>query len=54
MPNFTHFLAQKLGMTVGRLQWEMPNPEFIRWKTYYGRLAQRAELEALKAQARGR
>jgi hypothetical protein len=33
-------------MTVARLQAEMPNIEFLYWRTYLGRKAQRAELAA--------
>lgn len=43
------FLAQKLSMTVARLRLEMPAEEFTRWEVYYARIAQRAELERLKA-----
>ena len=46
---FEFFLAQKLGMTVGRLRSEMSADEFLRWGVYYARLAQREELERLKA-----
>jgi hypothetical protein len=41
---FQFYLAQKLGMTVGRLEREMSNIEFVRWAVYYGRKAQREEL----------
>jgi hypothetical protein len=43
------FLAQKLGMTVDRLRTEMSSGEFMRWGVYYGRKAQREELEAAAA-----
>lgn len=46
---FECFLAQKLSMTVARLRREMSNQEFVYWGTYYGRKAQREELERLKA-----
>lgn len=40
-------------MTVARLEAEMPNAEYERWKVYLGRRAQREELEARKAKKRG-
>ena len=43
---FEHFLAQKLGMTVGDMRARMSNAEFIRWEIYYQRIAQREELAA--------
>lgn len=43
------FLAQKLGMTVARLRAELSSDEFTRWGVYYARMAQREELERLKA-----
>lgn len=46
---FEHYLAAKLGMTVARLRDEMPNSEFVSWSMYYSRIAQRQELERLKA-----
>jgi hypothetical protein len=46
------FLAQKLAMTVARLRAEMPNEEYVRWVVYYGRKAQREQLEAQKARAK--
>jgi hypothetical protein len=46
---FEHFLAQKLGMTVGRLREEMSAEEFMRWAMYYQRKAQRDELAMAKA-----
>jgi len=36
-------------MTVGRLRAEMDNREFVQWRIYYERKAQREELERLKA-----
>lgn len=48
---FEHYLAQKLGMTVARLRAEMSAEEFMRWSVYYGRLAQKQELEMAKAKA---
>lgn len=41
---FEFFLAQKLGMTVGRLRTELSNDEFVHWYIYYARIAQRREL----------
>jgi len=35
-------------MTVARLKTEMSNDEYVRWGVYYGRKAQREELERLK------
>jgi hypothetical protein len=43
------FLAQKLSITVAALREQMSSDEFMRWGVYYARLAQRAELERLKA-----
>jgi len=51
---FEFFLAEKLGRFVEELE-ELPNEEFVRWRVYFGRKAQRREIEAKKAQAaRGR
>ena len=36
-------------MTVGQLREQMSNDEFVRWGVYYARIAQREELERLKA-----
>lgn len=47
------FLAQKLGMTVGRLRAETSNAEFVRWAAYYGIQARRQELERLRAEGGG-
>lgn len=38
-------------MTVARLRAEVPQVEYVRWSVYYGRIHQRAELDALKAKA---
>lgn len=46
---FDYFLAAKLGMTVARLRAEMSGQEYVGWTVYYGRKAQRIELERLKA-----
>lgn len=35
-------------MTVAALRAELPQAEYVRWGVYYGRIAQRAELERLK------
>ncbi len=35
-------------MTVARLQAEMSNEEYLRWTVYYGRKAQREELDLAK------
>jgi hypothetical protein len=51
---FEFFLAEKLGRTVVELG-QMPNDEFVRWLVYFGRKAQRQDIEAKKAKAtRGR
>lgn len=39
-------------MTVAQLREQMSNDEYMRWSVYYGRIAQRQQLEALKAKAR--
>ena len=46
---FDYFLAERLHMTVARLRQELSGQEWIEWTVYYGRKAQRAELERLKA-----
>ena len=46
---FEFYLAQKLGLTVGRLRAEMSNDEFASWGVYYARLAQEQELAQLQA-----
>lgn len=46
---FEFFLADRLGMTVGRLRAEMSNDELLRWTVYYGRRGQAAELAAKTA-----
>jgi len=46
---FDHFLAEKLGgMTVAEMQHRMSNEEYVAWTVYYGRQAQREELEMAK------
>lgn len=49
-----HFLAEKLGMTVARLRSEMSQAEFVRWQIYYGRIAQKREIEELRWQQQRR
>lgn len=44
---FEHFLAVKLGVTVRELRQRMDNAEFVRWDTYYARIAQQMQLEQL-------
>jgi hypothetical protein len=39
-------------MTVDRLRREMPSKEFTDWGVFYGRKAQREELEQLRAEKR--
>jgi hypothetical protein len=41
---FDHFLAEKLGMSVARMQAEVSAAEHLSWQIYYGRQAQRTEL----------
>jgi hypothetical protein len=36
-------------MTVAHMERTMPNHEFIKWNVWFGRRAQAAELERLKA-----
>jgi len=45
---FELFLAEKLGMTLGRMRDEMSNEEFLLWNTHYARQAQQNELEQLR------
>lgn len=44
---FEFYLAQKLGKSVAELR-QMSQAEFLGWSVYYGRKAQRAELEQAK------
>lgn len=46
---YDHVLAENLGMTVACLRAQLPAAEWVAWKIYHGRKAQRAELEAMKA-----
>ena len=43
------FLAQQLGMTVGRLREDMSSMEFLRWSVYFDRKSQREQMEARRA-----
>ena len=44
-----YLLAEKLGMTVGRLRAEMSNQEFIEWSVYLARKTQQAEIARIHA-----
>lgn len=44
--NFDFFLAEKLGKTVGELHATLTAAEWVAWGVYYGREAQRRELES--------
>lgn len=46
---FELYLAQKLGMTLGRMRDQMSSEEFLLWGVFYARDAQRRELARLKA-----
>lgn len=47
---FEFYLTEKLGgMTVAELRERMSADEFLYWEVYFGRKAQRIELERLKA-----
>jgi hypothetical protein len=48
---FEFYLAEKLSRTVTEMR-QMDNDEFVRWSVYYARIAQREELERLKAKRR--
>jgi len=50
---FDYFLASKLDMLVTDLRSRMPNTEYVGWRMYFARKAQREELEMLKAKASG-
>jgi hypothetical protein len=45
---FECYLAVKLGRTLEELG-TMSNAEFVRWWVYFGRIAQRKELETKRA-----
>lgn len=51
---FDHFLCERLGWrSVGELRERMSHPEWLRWLVYYGRKAQRREIEMAKARMKG-
>lgn len=41
---FEYYLAEQLGMTVGKMRREMSAQEYLEWQIYYGRKAQKAEM----------
>lgn len=45
---FDFFLATKLHMTVEDMRDRMSNQEWLEWSIYYGRIAQREQLRAMK------
>lgn len=45
---FEFYLAEKLGKFVDEIR-AMPQRDFMRWGVYYGRKAQRQEMELKKA-----
>lgn len=49
---FDHYLAERLGMTVADMRRRMSAEEWMRWGVYYGRKAQRQEMEQLRATRR--
>lgn len=52
---FEYALAEKLGLLVSDLRRRMTNQEFVEWKTFFARRAQREELEMKRSRAsRGR
>lgn len=38
-----HYIAERIGMTVGELRRRMGADEFLRWQVYYGRKAQKQQ-----------
>jgi hypothetical protein len=50
---FEHYLAGKLGMLVADLRQRIGQLEYMHWQIYYGRKAQREELELAKARGGG-
>lgn len=44
---FEFYLAEKLGKTIAELR-EMDHSEFVGWGIYYGRKAQRQQIELAK------
>lgn len=47
---FEHYLAEKLGRTVGELRRTITAEEFVRWSVYYGRKAQRIEQSRIESE----
>ncbi|HEV2784698.1 MAG TPA: hypothetical protein VGX25_35385 [Actinophytocola sp.] len=45
---FEFFLAQKLGMTRAEMLRRVGQDEFIGWKVFYNRKAQREQLAAMR------
>lgn len=50
---FEFYLAEKLGLTVARLRREMSSHEFMQWGVYFGRKAQRQEMEVKRRARQG-
>ena len=48
---FEFYLAERLGMTVSRLRREMSAYEFMQWSVYYGRKAQRRQMQQRQMEA---
>ncbi len=46
---FEFYLAERLHMTVDQLRRRMSQREFMQWSVYFGRKAQRQEMEAIRA-----
>lgn len=46
--HFEFFLAERLRMSLTQVR-SMPMIEFVQWGIYFGKKAQRQELESLKA-----
>lgn len=46
---FEFFLAEKLRMTVGEMRRKMSHAEFVHWGVYFGRKAQRQQMEMERA-----
>lgn len=49
---FEFYLAEKLGLTVAQLRRDMSTHEFMQWGVYFGRKAQRQEMEVKRARQR--
>lgn len=45
-----HYIAERIGMTVGELRRRMGHDEFIRWQVYYGRKWQKQQQAQWGAQ----